>query len=343
MQTRGLHKNLYKPYTYARTQECLDHYRQLYEEKAHHWRALKAEGVSDVKCQEFVAISRATYYRYCQVLKKLAHGVTPPSKRPKRVNKPRWGEAEKQLVLRIRRANRTYGKEKVGVILRRDHGLEISDSTVGRILKHLFAKGLIQRSLSAPRSRRKRNFKKTHARPWTYKDYSKMELGERVQIDHMTVRKNGITCKHFQAWERRSKYIEAQVYSNAKASSAKRFLLEFLDRAPFEVKSIQVDGGSELMAEFELACEEQNIPLIVLPPSQPKYNGGVERGNRTFKEEFYYRPDLLADSIGAMRFELKKAQEKYNTFRPHKNLGGLTPMAYIQSISSETCPESQTM
>ena len=75
MQTRGLHKNLYKPYTYARTQECLDHYRQLYEEKAHHWRALKAEGVSDVKCQEFVAISRATYYRYCQVLKKLAHGI----------------------------------------------------------------------------------------------------------------------------------------------------------------------------------------------------------------------------------------------------------------------------
>jgi transposase InsO family protein len=44
-----------------------------------------------------------------------------------------------------------------------------------------------------------------------------------------------------------------------------------------------------------------------------------------------------------MRFELKKAQEKYNTFRPHKNLGGLTPMAYIHSISSETCPESQTM
>lgn len=48
-----------------------------------------------------------------------------------------------------------------------------------------------------------------------------------------------------------------------------------------------------------------------------------ERGNRTFKEEFYYRYDLLADSIGAMRFELKKALNKYNTYRPHKSLGGL--------------------
>lgn len=343
MQIRGLHKNLYRLYAYARTQECLDRYRQLFEAKVRHWQALKAEGLGDKKCQAFVGISRATYYRYSRILRDLERGILPPSKRPKRVNKPRWGEAEMQLTLSIRRANPTYGKEKIAIILNRDHGQRLSCSTVGRILKHLFAKGLIQRSLSAPRSRRKRTFKKSHARPWTYKDYTKIKLGERVQIDHMTVTKNGLTCKHFQAWERCSKYIETQVYSNAKASSAKRFLLEFIDKAPFTVKSIQVDGGSEFMAEFEIACQNLNLPLIVLPPSQPKYNGGVERGNRTFKEEFYYRHDLLADSIGAMRFELKKAQEKYNTYRPHKNLGGLTPMAYIQSISSGAPSGSQIM
>jgi putative transposase len=97
---------------------------------------------------------------------------------------------------------------------------------------------------------------------------------------------------------------------------------------------LQVDGGSEFMAEFEAACEELSIPLIILPPSRPTYNGGVERGNRTFKEEFYYRGDLLADSIGAMRFELKKPLKKYNTYRPHKSLGGLTPMEYIQNTCS---------
>ncbi len=81
-------------------------------------------------------------------------------------------------------------------------------------------------------------------------------------------------------------------------------------------------------------------PTIVLPPSKPTYNGGVERGNRTFKEEFYYRSDLLADSIGAMRYELAKAQNKYNTYRPHKNLGGLTPMEYIQKTINEAACES---
>ncbi|MEE9272865.1 MAG: integrase core domain-containing protein, partial [Robiginitomaculum sp.] len=102
------------------------------------------------------------------------------------------------------------------------------------------------------------------------------------------------------------------------------------DKTPFTIKSIQVDGGSEFMAEFEQACEDVNIPLIVLPPSRPTYNGGVERGNRTFKEEFYYKRDLLADSIGAMRFEQKKAVQKYNTYRPHHALAGLTPMEYIK-------------
>lgn len=158
-----------------------------------------------------------------------------------------------------------------------------------------------------------------------------MEVGERVQIDHMTVTKNGTGFKHFQGWDRKSKYIDAQVYSNATSSSAKRFLLDFVQSAPFKIQSIQVDGGSEFIDEFEEACAKLEIPLIVLPPKKPTYNGGVERGNRTFREEFYERPDLLADSVGAMRYELRNALNKYNTFRPHRALKGLTPMQYIHS------------
>lgn len=331
MQIKSLHKNIYKLYRYARTQECLDAYRNKHEAVVRQWDNLKAEGVSDQKCAEFTGISRSSYYRYKRVLRRLDRGITPPCKRPNKCNKPRWGEAEKQLVLRIRRENPTFGKEKIAVIIKRDFDKKLSTSTVGRILKTLFEKALITKSLSAPRKKRKRNFRNSHAKSWIYKDYAKMKIGERVQIDHMTVTKNGITCKHFQAWERKSKSIHAQVYSNAKASSAKRFLLELIKKALFDIRSIQVDGGSEFMAEFEEACAELGIPLIVLPPARPKYNGGVERGNRTFKEEFYYRNDLLADSIGAMRFDLRKAVEKYNSFRPHNSLAGLTPMEYIQN------------
>jgi len=60
MQIKGLHRNVYRLYAYARTQECLDAYRQQHEGKVRQWADLKAEGVSDAKCQQFVGISWAT-------------------------------------------------------------------------------------------------------------------------------------------------------------------------------------------------------------------------------------------------------------------------------------------
>jgi hypothetical protein len=53
-------------------------------------------------------------------------------------------------------------------------------------------------------------------------------------------------------------------------------LRELIDEAPYQIRSIQVDGGSEFMMKFEEACRELGIPLVVLPPASPKYNGGVE-------------------------------------------------------------------
>ena len=195
-------------------------------------------------------------------------------------------------------------------------------------------KHLITRSLSAIRTKKKRNFTKGHAIRWSYKDYSKMALGERIQVDHMTVSKNGISVKHFQAWDRPSKYIHAQLYSNATSRSAKKFLLELLDTLPFPILSIQVDGGSEFRGEFEATCEELGIELIVLPPASPDKNGGTERGNRVFREEFFALP-TLSDSLGSFRNDLKAASKKYNTYRPHGALDGLTPMEYITKNNLE--------
>lgn len=329
MQIKYLHKNIYKLYAYSRTQECLDVYRNKYQGQVCLWEKLGSEGVSLKLKQEITRISRATYYRHKKMLRLLSNGILPPSKKPRRLNKPNWGEAQIQLVLQIRRQNPTYGKAKIAVILKRDCGVNLSESTVGRILKSLMNKGLIAKSLSAPRMKRKRLFK-GHAKRWNY-HMKANKPGEMVQIDHLSASKNGISVKHFQAWDPTSKYIYANVYSNAKSRSSKRFLIEFINQSPFSITSIQVDGGSEFMAEFEEACKDLNIALFVLPPSRPQYNGGVERGNRTFREEFYSNRNVLADSLGELRHELSKAVTKYNTYRPHFSLKGLTPAAYIQN------------
>ena len=335
MQIKGLHKSIYKLYGYARKQACLEAYRKKYADIVQKWEKFKRKGISDEDLEEIVGVSRSTYYRAKKAVKNLDKGIYPPSKARKHRNKPLWGEAEKQLVLRVRRENPSYGKVKIAIILNRDHNTKISESTVGRILKFLMQKGLVTKSASACRVKRKRNFAKVHAKAWSYKEYGKVKIGERVQVDHMTVTKNGICVKHFQSWDRRSRHIHAQVYSNAKSRSAKRFLDELIEKTPFPIESIQVDGGSEFMAEFEDACAAYNIELIVLPPAKPTYNGGVERGNRIFREEFYNSSRLQADSLGAIRNELKNAVWKYNFYRPHSGLKGLTPMEYINNLALE--------
>jgi putative transposase len=97
-------------------------------------------------------------------------------------------------------------------------------------------------------------------------------------------------------------------------------LQELLEIAPYEIISVQVDGGSEFMADFETACEQIGIPLIELPPARLKYNGGVERGNRTFREEFCTCHGLIADNIGAMRLELKKSYRKLQRIQASSRL-----------------------
>ena len=197
---------------------------------------LRAEGVSLTKCAEFVGISRATYYRHKRILKDLAQAIHTAVKGPEAPqHRSQWGEAEKQLVLEARRDNETYGKEKIGVVLRRDKNQTMSDSTVGRILSFLTTERSDHtikvctpkaHSVTSPRAMPKGGNTRITA---------DIEVGERVQIDHMTATKNGVTCKHFQAWERRSKHIHAQVYSNATARSAKRFLQELVEIAPYKI------------------------------------------------------------------------------------------------------------
>ena len=329
MQFISLPKNIYKLYQYARSQECLDAYRLRYEDFVKKYQILRDNGVDHKTCHAISGISRATFYRYKKILEDLKNGIQPPSKKPKLLRKREWGESEIQLVLKIRRDNPTYGKSKITTILKRDHEGIFSESTIGRILKHIKEKGWLTKSRSAFRYKKKRLFN-GHAQRAEFKPYKDMILGERVQIDHMTVLKNGIYVKHFQAWERKSKYIHGSVYSNATALSARRFLLDLIEKAPFKVLSIQVDGGSEFMGEFEEACRELNIPLHVLPPRRPEYNGGVERGNKTLREEFYASTSLLEDSVRGIQAALSKALLKYNSYRPHFSIGNLTPMQYIK-------------
>ena len=58
-----------------------------------------------------------------------------------------------------------------------------------------------------------------------------MRLGENVQIDHMTVTRNGLTMKQFAGIEWFSEYVYGNMYSTANIANAH-----------YRVPAIQVDG-----------------------------------------------------------------------------------------------------
>ena len=72
--------------------------------------------------------------------------------------------------------------------------------------------------------------------------------------------------RHFKAVDPITKIIIADIYYNAKVKTVADFLVKVIDNMPFKIRSVQVDGGSEFMGEFEEKCAEQDIKLYVLPP-----------------------------------------------------------------------------
>lgn len=341
MQIQGLHKNVYIAADMALSTEINEKRAEERRKILGNWELLKKKGLSDKEIADITGISRAKYYRRKKALKIYGlFGLIDKSKRPKKTRQSEVPQGVIDMVLAIRLENPTYGKQKVWQILKRDHQIDQSESTVGRILRRLMDEGKIKKYTALTKIRKRRKFN-SHAQRWQY-GMKAEGLGELIQIDHMSVHKDGMTIKHFQAWDPTSKVIVADVYTSATSAAASKFLDKVLIEMPFAAKSIQVDGGSEFMKEFELRCKRLGIPLFVLPPKRPQWNGGVERGNRTFREDLYASDNFIPGGVGEVRRQVATAQHKYNSYRPHQRLGGLTPYEYVNQLK-EASPVSHVM
>lgn len=280
-------------------------------------------------CRHF-GIAPDTFYRWRRRyqptnLKSLEDD--PRRRRPKRLRTPTTSVIVVERVLSLREAYPRWGKEKIAILLRRE-GIHASVSTVGRTIARLKARGLLKESPRNYISTKKRFVRRSWAlrRPEAFQAH---EPGDLVQIDTLDVRPvPDVVRKQFTARDTVSKWDVVTVYGSATAKRAEAFLGELLERAPFRVKAIQIDGGSEFKGEFEEACRLLTIPLYVLPPRRPDLNGCVERGQRTYTEEFYEVTEFSWD-IPTLNGELHAWEKIYNTIRPHQALGYLTPLEYI--------------
>ena len=280
-------------------------------------------------CRHF-AISRQTFYRWKRRFDRHdLRTLEEHSHRPRKVRQPTWTPDLVERVLFFRKQYPRWGKDKLAVLLRREKRL-VSISMVGRILVHLKRRGVLHEPpkpallLQARRKLRKRPWAVRKPKYWRI-----AEPGDLVEIDTKEIRmRHGVIRKHFSARDVISRWDVVEVHARATSLAAAHFLDTLLERMPFRVKALQVDGGSEFAAEFEQACQQKDLPLFVLPPKSPKLNAHVERSHRTHNEEFY-EVQAQSDQVPLLNRQLRRWEKTYNCIRPHQSLAYLTPLEFI--------------
>jgi len=288
----------------------------------------------------YYGISPQTFYRWKNRydpydLRTLESG----SHRPYKVRRPETPVKVVERIQKLREQYPRWGKDKLAVLLKRE-GIEVSASTVGRVMNRLKARGLLREpeNVRLAKLARKRRRKPRYAVRMP-KGYTIDSPGDLVQIDTLKLQLMSNDVRyHFSARDVVSRWDCARAFRRQTSFAAARFLEYLETKFPFKIKAIQIDGGSEFMKDFEEAVQKRQILLFVIPPRSPKLNGYVERANRMYREEFY-EVETIGHTMEEHNQQLERWENTCNYVRPHQSLDYLTPAEYhkfwLESQSSK--------
>jgi putative transposase len=282
-------------------------------------------------CRHF-AISPTTFYKWFDRFDPYdLTTLEDASKRPRHVRQP---ESSLEVIGRVQALRDRYprwSRDKLAILLQREN-IQISGSTVGRIMARLRARGLLvepENIRQAKLARRRRQKPRYAARK--PRDFQAHHPGDLVEIDTLRVQicPNEVRFQ-FGAIDIISRFWAARVYRRQTSTAGADFLHYLRKKFPFRLRALQIDGGSEIKAQFEEACRQVGLPLYVNPPRCPELNGHIERVNRTAREEFYEVEDLDLTVEGLNR-QLEQSTYEYNHIRPHRALKMKTPAEYVRA------------
>lgn len=240
----------------------------------------------------YYGISPQTFYRWKNRydpydLRTLESG----SHRSYKVRQPETPVKVVEKIQELREKYPKWGRDKLAVLLKKE-AIEVSASTVGRVINRLKARGLLREpeNVRLAKLARKRRRKPRYAVRMP-KGYSIEAPGDLVQMDTLKLQLMSNDVRyHFSARDVVSRWDCARAFRRQMSFAAARFL-EYLEKKfPFKIKAIQIDGGSEFKKDFEEAIQERQILLFMIPPRSPKLNSYVERANRMYQALDYLTP-----------------------------------------------------
>lgn len=152
--------------------------------------------------------------------------------------------------------------------------------------------------------------------------------GQKIQMDVKFVPTYCLSgscekCYQFTAKDECSRWTYREMYNEHSTASAKDFLEKFIRAAPFPVRLIQTDNGTEFTNAllvtkskhktlFETALLEMGIEYQRIRIATPRHNGKVERQHRTDELRFYQHMKMYSLEDG--RKQLAAYQRKSNDY-----------------------------
>lgn len=282
-------------------------------------------------CRRF-GISRKTFHKWKKRYNShLLSSLENHSQRPQRVRSSKLPIEQIFLVKKLRTRYPYYSKYKLAVILRRDHDVVLSASTVGRIIKKhdLFFKP------KYPAKKKRYAARKAIERKHLPADYQIENPGDLVESDTKHLPFLGKKRYAFVAVDCVGK--GAVVTLSTSPSSTRNAALVEKAKAmfPFPVKAWENDNGPENLKDFHGALEAEQIPHYFAYPYCPDDKPFVERLIGTMEREFIQQGNLVSD-IGEQQRKIDTWLREYHNFRPHQSLGYLTPNEYYQKVVGKT-------
>lgn len=192
--------------------------------------------------------------------------------------------------------------------------------------------------------------RKYRVRKLKYK-YIKVPLGkgDLVEIDVKYVPDFVGNKQYFQftAIDCASRWRYLKIYENYSNSDSIDFLKELIGAAPFRIRAIKTDNGSNFtnrytgylkssdpfnprLHDLDLLCQRLNIIHYLIDPGKPAQNGKVERSHRTDQEIFYDRNRFK--TLKDLRTKIKIWNEEYNNLE-HCGLNGKTPNEMLSLLT----------
>lgn len=264
------------------------------------------------------------------------HGVTKASLRYRMSRKniykwlSRWDGTWQSLVERSRRPHHSpRGQSQSEESLVKRYGKQYRDDLLlgfqkakayGYTRSYGCFKRTVNRLLGKP-GRKKR--KPPKPKPYQRADYP----GQKLQLDVKYVPSycvaDGGKYYQFTAKDECSRWTYREMYDEHSSYSARDFLEKLVRRAPFPIRAIQTDNGTEFTNAllvtkskhktlFEQALLDMGIAYHRIRIATPRHNGKVERQHRTDELRFYRKMRMYSLDDG--RRQLARYQALSNDY-----------------------------